>query len=87
MPLSAVPGTVRSLLAPLVASFTNNNTERRDERASMYRRTYFLTQFKIVKKESLLYCPLTDIRVPAYSWPLLNLPSEKLEGKRSYSDA
>ena len=78
MSISEIPRRVRTLLASLVKSFTENNNERRDERAAQYRRTFFLTQFKIIHKESILNIPLTDIRVPVYSWPLINLPSRKL---------
>ena len=78
--ISEIPRRVRTLLASLVKSFTENNNERRDERAAQYRRTFFLTQFKIIHKESILNIPLTDIRVPVYSWPLVNLPSRKLRG-------
>ena len=76
--ISEIPRRVRTLLASLVKSFTENNNERRDERAAQYRRTFFLTQFNIIHKESILNIPLTDIRVPVYSWPLINLPSRKL---------
>ena len=83
MVLSAVPSAVRSHLSPLVAESANRG--RNDEYSATLRRTFFISQFNIVKKESLQFPPLTGIRVPFYKWPLLQLPSEavKLTGKKT----
>lgn len=81
-PLSAVPRIARLRLGPLVASLAaSDKNEGRDEHAAMHRRTFFLTQFNIIKKESLQFYPLTGMTIPVYGWPLIHLPSAKLDGK------
>lgn len=79
--LSSIPRSIRFLLGPIVAALASNNEERKDRFAATQRRTFVLSQFNIVKKESLGTHPLSEIKIPLYSWPLINLPSSKLAGK------
>lgn len=81
MTLSAIPAAVNSLLGPLVTEYVRKeNKKEKDEYYEMLKRTFFISNFNIVKKESLQYPPLEGIRVPIYRWPLIQLPSEKLSG-------
>lgn len=48
---------------------------------SAYRRCFYVSQFNIVKLETLLLEPLKDIRpmIPEFALPFNELPQEKLE--------
>ncbi len=81
MELSTVAAAIQERLNILLNSETYINKLGEKELA-LIMRTLCLTYFNIVKQESLLFDMLSDFsdKVPLDAWPLLNLPSSKLEG-------
>ena len=57
-----------------------NNPKISDPQSIFYRNVFFLAQFNIIKTETVLKQPFTDLKVPIHAWPLLDLPTGKLEG-------
>lgn len=56
-----------------------NNKKINDPISLGHRDAFFLAQFNIISSESVLKQPLTDLRVPVLSWPLIDLPAHKLQ--------
>lgn len=74
---STMAKNLRERLGPKIRELKGLN----DQKSAKFRAAFFLLQFNIVELEFVLEQPLTDIKVPVLSWPLLDLPSTKVESK------
>ena len=80
MKLSSLVKTVRERISAIFQI----NHESKDGKSNEYRGMFYLSQFNVIKLESILEQPLTDLSVPIISWPLRDLPSENLESNISF---
>ena len=80
MKLSSLVKTVRERISAIFQI----NHESKDGKSNEYRGMFYLSQFNVIKLESILKRPLTDLSVPIISWPLRDVPSQKLESNISF---
>jgi hypothetical protein len=79
METSTLARTVRDRVSFSVQTQLNNN-KLNDPISLGHRDAFFLAQFNIISSESILKQPFTDLKVPVLSWPLIELPVNKLQG-------